>query len=40
MGNCSGIDNSIFRGLFTETQPAVNIVDLIGRYAFGEVRKQ
>jgi hypothetical protein len=24
----------------TETQPAVDIVDLIGKYAFGEVRKQ
>ncbi len=27
-------------GTITETQPAVNIVDLIGKYAFGEVRKQ
>ena len=24
----------------TETRPAVDIVDLIGKYAFGEVRKQ
>jgi len=24
----------------TETQPAVDIVDLIGKYAFGEVKKQ
>ena len=27
-------------GTITETQPAVDIVDLIGKYAFGEVRKQ
>jgi phospholipid/cholesterol/gamma-HCH transport system substrate-binding protein len=27
-------------GSITETQPAVDIVDLIGKYAFGEVRKQ
>jgi phospholipid/cholesterol/gamma-HCH transport system substrate-binding protein len=27
-------------GTITETQPAVDIADLIGKYAFGEVRKQ
>ena len=27
-------------GTITETQPPVDIVDLIGKYAFGEVRKQ
>ena len=27
-------------GTITETQPAVDIVDLISKYAFGEVRKQ
>jgi phospholipid/cholesterol/gamma-HCH transport system substrate-binding protein len=27
-------------GTITETQPAVNIADLIGKYAFGEVKKQ
>ena len=27
-------------GTITETQPAVDIVDLIGKYAFGEVGKQ
>ncbi len=27
-------------GTITETQPAADIVDLIGKYAFGEVRKQ
>ena len=27
-------------GTITETQPAVDLVDLIGKYAFGEVRKQ
>ena len=27
-------------GTIIETQPAVDIVDLIGKYAFGEVRKQ
>ena len=27
-------------GTITETQPAMDIVDLIGKYAFGEVRKQ
>jgi phospholipid/cholesterol/gamma-HCH transport system substrate-binding protein len=27
-------------GTITETQPAVNISDLIGKYAFGEVKKQ
>ena len=27
-------------GTITDTQPAVDIVDLIGKYAFGEVRKQ
>jgi len=27
-------------GTITETQPAVDIVDLIGKYAFGEVKKQ
>jgi phospholipid/cholesterol/gamma-HCH transport system substrate-binding protein len=27
-------------GNITETQPAVDIVDLIGKYAFGEVKKQ
>jgi phospholipid/cholesterol/gamma-HCH transport system substrate-binding protein len=27
-------------GTITETQPALDIVDLIGKYAFGEVRKQ
>jgi phospholipid/cholesterol/gamma-HCH transport system substrate-binding protein len=26
--------------IITETQPAVDIVDLIGKYAFGEVKKQ
>jgi phospholipid/cholesterol/gamma-HCH transport system substrate-binding protein len=26
-------------GSITETRPAVDIVDLIGKYAFGEVRK-
>ena len=26
-------------GTITDTQPAVDIVDLIGKYAFGEVRK-
>jgi phospholipid/cholesterol/gamma-HCH transport system substrate-binding protein len=26
-------------GTITETQPAVDIVDLIGKYAFGEVKK-
>ncbi len=27
-------------GTITETQPALDIVDLIGKYAFGEVKKQ
>jgi phospholipid/cholesterol/gamma-HCH transport system substrate-binding protein len=27
-------------GTIIETQPAVDIVDLIGKYAFGEVKKQ
>jgi phospholipid/cholesterol/gamma-HCH transport system substrate-binding protein len=27
-------------GTITETQPAVDIVDIIGKYAFGEVKKQ
>lgn len=27
-------------GTITETQPAVDIVDLIGKYAFGEAKKQ
>ncbi len=27
-------------GRITETQPAVDIVDIIGKYAFGEVKKQ
>jgi phospholipid/cholesterol/gamma-HCH transport system substrate-binding protein len=27
-------------GTITETQPAVDLVDLIGKYAFGEVKKQ
>ena len=27
-------------GTITETQPALDIVDLIGKYAFGEVRKK
>ena len=27
-------------GTITETQPAVDIVDLVGKYAFGEVKKQ
>jgi len=27
-------------GTITETQPAVDVVDLIGKYAFGEVKKQ
>jgi len=27
-------------GIITETQPAVDLVDLIGKYAFGEVKKQ
>ena len=27
-------------GTITETRPSVDIVDLIGKYAFGEVRKQ
>jgi len=27
-------------GTITETQPAVDIVDLIGKYAFGEIKKQ
>jgi phospholipid/cholesterol/gamma-HCH transport system substrate-binding protein len=27
-------------GTITETQPAVDMVDLIGKYAFGEVKKQ
>src|SRR4030065_511337 len=27
-------------GTLTETQPAVDMVDLIGKYAFGEVKKQ
>jgi phospholipid/cholesterol/gamma-HCH transport system substrate-binding protein len=27
-------------GTIIETQPALDIVDLIGKYAFGEVRKQ
>ena len=27
-------------GTITETQPAVDIADLIGKYAFGEVKKQ
>jgi phospholipid/cholesterol/gamma-HCH transport system substrate-binding protein len=26
-------------GTVTETQPAVDIVDLIGKYAFGEIKK-
>jgi phospholipid/cholesterol/gamma-HCH transport system substrate-binding protein len=26
-------------GTITETQPAVDIVDLVGKYAFGEVKK-
>ena len=26
-------------GTITETQPAVDIVDLIGKYAFGDVKK-
>jgi phospholipid/cholesterol/gamma-HCH transport system substrate-binding protein len=28
------------RGIITETQPAVDLVDLVGKYAFGEVKKQ
>jgi phospholipid/cholesterol/gamma-HCH transport system substrate-binding protein len=27
-------------GIITETQPAVDLVDLVGKYAFGEVKKQ
>ena len=27
-------------GTITETQPAVDVVDLIGKYAFGEIKKQ
>ena len=27
-------------GTITETQPALDLVDLIGKYAFGEVKKQ
>ncbi|MFZ2225437.1 MAG: outer membrane lipid asymmetry maintenance protein MlaD [Candidatus Deferrimicrobium sp.] len=27
-------------GTITETQPAVDMVDLVGKYAFGEVKKQ
>jgi phospholipid/cholesterol/gamma-HCH transport system substrate-binding protein len=27
-------------GTITETQPAVDMVDLIGKYAFGEIKKQ
>lgn len=27
-------------GMITETQPALDIADLIGKYAFGEVKKQ
>jgi phospholipid/cholesterol/gamma-HCH transport system substrate-binding protein len=27
-------------GIITDTQPAVDMVDLIGKYAFGEVKKQ
>ena len=27
-------------GTITETQPAVDIADLIGKYAFGEVKKK
>ncbi len=27
-------------GTITETQPAIDMVDLIGKYAFGEVKKQ
>jgi phospholipid/cholesterol/gamma-HCH transport system substrate-binding protein len=27
-------------GTITETQPAVDIVDLVSKYAFGEVKKQ
>jgi ABC-type transport system involved in resistance to organic solvents, periplasmic component len=27
-------------GTITETQPAVDLVDLVGKYAFGEVKKQ
>ena len=27
-------------GTITETQPAVDLVDLIGKYAFGEIKKQ
>jgi len=27
-------------GTITETQPALDIVDLIGKYAFGEIKKQ
>jgi phospholipid/cholesterol/gamma-HCH transport system substrate-binding protein len=34
-GNLLGHDGTI-----TETQPAVDMVDLIGKYAFGEVKKQ
>jgi len=28
------------RGIITETQPAVDLVELVGKYAFGEVKKQ
>ena len=27
-------------GIITDTQPAVDMVDLIGKYAFGEIKKQ
>jgi len=28
------------RGIITETQPAVDLVELVGKYAFGEVKKE
>lgn len=28
------------RGTITETQPAVDLVELVGKYAFGEVKKE
>ena len=28
------------RGTITETQPAVDLVELVGKYAFGEIKKQ
>jgi phospholipid/cholesterol/gamma-HCH transport system substrate-binding protein len=28
------------RGTITETQPAVDLVEMVGKYAFGEVKKQ